>query len=46
MASRGFYRYLGIKRKTKENVEQLLNSAGNLVTKNMEKAKVPSAFFT
>lgn len=43
---KGFYRYLGSKRKTKENVGQLLNSVGNLVTKNTEKAKVPSAFFT
>lgn len=43
---KGFYRYLGSKRKTGENVGQLLNSPGNLVIKNMEKAKVPSAFFT
>lgn len=43
---KSFYRYLGSKRKTRENVGQMLNSPRNLVTKNMEKAKVASAFFT
>lgn len=41
-----FYRYLGSKRKTRENVGWLLYSPGNLVIKNVEKAKVASAFFS
>lgn len=43
---KGFYRYLGSKRKTRENVGWLLYSPGNLVIKNVEKAKVASAFFS
>lgn len=39
---KGFY----INRKPRENVGPLLNGAGALVTKEMEKAKVLNAFFT
>lgn len=38
------YRYINSKRKPKENVGLLLNRTGNLVTKDMEKAKVLSAY--
>ena len=43
---KGFYRYIRSKRKSRENVGQLLNRAGNLVTEDMEKVKLPNAFFT
>lgn len=42
----GFYKYISSKRKVRENVSLLLNGAGDLVTKDMEKAKVFNAFFT
>lgn len=35
-----FSRYKSSKRKTSENVDSLLNGAGGLVTKDMEKAEV------
>lgn len=34
----GFYKYINNKRKTRKNVGHLLNGAGDLVTKDMEKA--------
>ena len=43
--SKGFYKYTSSKRKTKENVGPLLSRPGDLVTKDMEKAKALSAFF-
>lgn len=42
---KGYYKYISYKRKTRENVELLLNGAGNLVVKDMEKAKVLNATF-
>lgn len=42
----GFCKYINSKRKVKENVSLLLNGARDLVTKDMEKAKVFNAFFT
>ncbi|GAB0204020.1 mitochondrial enolase superfamily member 1 [Grus japonensis] len=36
---KGFYKYINSKRKTRENMGQLLNGAGELVTRDMEKAK-------
>ncbi|GAB0209103.1 mitochondrial enolase superfamily member 1 [Grus japonensis] len=36
---KGFYKYIGDKRKTRENVGLLLNEMGNLVTQDMEKAE-------
>ncbi|PKU33022.1 rna-directed dna polymerase from mobile element jockey-like [Limosa lapponica baueri] len=36
---KGFYKYINSKRKTRENVGQLLNGAGELVTRDMEKVK-------
>lgn len=42
----GFYKYISRKRKIRENVGLLLDGAGDLVTKDMEKAKVFNAFFT
>lgn len=41
----GFYKWLGNKRKTKENVSPLLSKAGDLETQDREKAEVVSAFF-
>ena len=38
-------KYTGNKRKTRGNVGLLLNGAGDLVTKDMEKAGVLGAFF-
>lgn len=35
---KGFCRYIICKRKTRENVESLLNSSGDLVTKDSEEA--------
>lgn len=43
---KGFYKYIGNKRKTRENVSPLLNGARDLVTKDMEKAEVLNAFLT
>ena len=42
---KGFYKYINSKRKTRKNVGLLLNGAGDLVTKDMEKAEVFNAFF-
>lgn len=42
----GFYKYINSKRKVREIVGLLLDGAGDLVTKDMEKAKVFNAFFT
>ena len=41
-----FCRHTSSKRKTRENVGLLLNRAGALVTKSMEKAQVLKGFFT
>lgn len=43
---KGFYKYVGNKRKTKERVSPLLNIESNLVTNNAEKAVVLNVFFT
>ncbi|GAB0183716.1 mitochondrial enolase superfamily member 1 [Grus japonensis] len=43
--SKVFYRYMNSKRKTRENASLLLSRPGDLVTKDIEKAKVLSAFF-
>ncbi|KAK4814166.1 hypothetical protein QYF61_009984 [Mycteria americana] len=40
-----FYRYVGNKRKTRENVGPLWKEAGDLVTQDMEKAEVLNDFF-
>ncbi|KAK4810509.1 hypothetical protein QYF61_004289 [Mycteria americana] len=42
---KGFCGFIISKRKTRENVGLLLNGAGDLVTQDMEKAEVLSAFF-
>ncbi|CAM5153463.1 unnamed protein product [Eretmochelys imbricata] len=42
---KGFFRYVGNKKKAKESVGPLLNEGGNLVTENVEKANVLNAFF-
>ncbi|KAK4810525.1 hypothetical protein QYF61_004488 [Mycteria americana] len=42
---KGFYEYIGDKRKTRENVVPLLNEMGHLVLQDMEKAEVQNAFF-
>ncbi|KAK4827438.1 hypothetical protein QYF61_017995 [Mycteria americana] len=42
---KGFYKYLGDKRKARENVGPLLNETGHLVTQGMEKAEVLNVFF-
>ncbi|GAB0179566.1 mitochondrial enolase superfamily member 1 [Grus japonensis] len=42
---KGFYKYIGDKRKTRENVGPLLNRTGDLVTQDVEKAVVLNAFF-
>lgn len=41
-----FYRYISRKRKTRANLRLLMNEAGDLVIKDMEKAKIQNAFFT
>lgn len=40
-----FCKYRNSKRKTRENAGLLLSGAGNLVTKDMEKAEVLNTFF-
>lgn len=40
-----FYRYISSKRKSRENMGLLLNVAGGLMTKDMEKAKALHAPF-
>ncbi|KAK4824189.1 LOW QUALITY PROTEIN: hypothetical protein QYF61_012005 [Mycteria americana] len=42
---KGFSKYISSKRKTREYVGLLLNGAGELVTKDMQKAKALNAFF-
>ncbi|CAM5122712.1 unnamed protein product [Eretmochelys imbricata] len=42
---KGFFRYVGNKKKAQESVGPLLNEGGNLVTEDVEKAKVLNAFF-
>ncbi|CAM5145932.1 unnamed protein product [Eretmochelys imbricata] len=42
---KGFFRYVGNKKKVEESVGPLLNEGGNLVTEDVEKANVLSAFF-
>ncbi|XP_068520926.1 uncharacterized protein [Anas acuta] len=42
---KGFYKYIGQKRKTKESVPPLKNVDGGLVTTDMEKAEVRNNFF-
>ncbi|KFV98219.1 hypothetical protein N327_09172, partial [Fulmarus glacialis] len=42
---KSFYRYVGDKRKTRENVGPLRNKTGDLVTWHMEKAEVLNDFF-
>ncbi|KAK4817866.1 hypothetical protein QYF61_001676 [Mycteria americana] len=43
---KSFYRYIGDKRKTRENVGPLWRETGELVTRDMEKAEVINNFFT
>jgi len=40
-----FFKYISSKRKTRENVELLLNEVGVLVTEDTEKAELLNAFF-
>lgn len=40
-----FYKYINEKRRTKENLSQLLDVAGNTVTRDEEKAELLNAFF-
>ncbi|CAM4675942.1 unnamed protein product [Lepidochelys kempii] len=42
---KGFFRYVGNKKKGKESVGPLRNEGGNLVTEDVEKANVLNAFF-
>ncbi|CAM5167297.1 unnamed protein product [Natator depressus] len=42
---KGFFRYVGNKKKAKESVGPLLNEGGNLVTEDVQKANVLNAFF-
>ncbi|CAM5084405.1 unnamed protein product [Natator depressus] len=42
---KGFFRYVGNKKKVKESVGPLLNEGGNLVTEDVERANVLNAFF-
>ncbi|CAM4571676.1 unnamed protein product [Caretta caretta] len=42
---KGFFRYVGNKKKVKESVGPLLNEGGNIVTEDVEKANVLNAFF-
>ena len=41
-----FYRYINVKRRTKEDFHPLLDAAGNVTTENKEKAEVLSAFIS
>lgn len=40
-----FYKYINEKRRTKENLSQLLDVGGNTVTRDEEKAELLNAFF-
>lgn len=42
---KGFYRYIGDKKKSRENMGPLLNEMGDLVTQDMEKAGELNAAF-
>ncbi|CAM4643115.1 unnamed protein product [Caretta caretta] len=42
---KGFFRYVGNKKKAKESGGPLMNEGGNLVTEDVEKANVLNAFF-
>ena len=42
---KGFYRYIGQKRKARESVPPPINEKGELITTNMEKAEVLNNFF-
>ena len=42
---KGFYKFIGNKRNTRENVGPLVNEALDLVTQDLEKAGVLKAFF-
>jgi len=42
---KSFSKFISRKRKTRENTGLVLNEAGGLVTKDMEKVKVVNAFF-
>ncbi|KGL86842.1 hypothetical protein N301_02901, partial [Charadrius vociferus] len=42
---KGFFKYIGDKRKTRENVGPLLNETGAVVTDDAEKAELLNAFF-
>lgn len=42
---KGFYKFTGVKRDTKENVGPLVNEAQDLVTQDLENAGVLKAFF-
>jgi len=44
--NKGFHKYICSRRTVRENVGLLLDGTGDLVTKNMEKSKLFSAFFT
>lgn len=43
---KGFYRYVGSKRSTRDNVGAQMNGARDLMTKNMEKAEILKAAFS
>jgi len=43
--SKGFFKYISSKRKTRENVGPLLNEVGVLLTEDAEKAELLNAFF-
>ncbi|CAM5088769.1 unnamed protein product [Natator depressus] len=42
---KGFFRYVGNKKKVKESVGPLLNEGGSLVTEDVEKANILNTFF-
>lgn len=42
---KAFYNNIGLKSKTRENAEPLLNEAGEMMKMDMEKAKVLDNFF-
>lgn len=44
-SKKGFYKYVSNKRGTKEVLHPSLEAGGNIVTKDIEKAEVPNAFF-
>lgn len=43
--NKGFYKYIGDKRKMRENVSLLLKKTRDQVTEDIEKAEVLNAFF-